>query len=342
MRNLISVLRSRRHMFFFIIILVLFLFTSSGCSGVPDYQQDPWTPERVYNDPSSLPWYARFLPVPFFIKVLDYAKDYLGLYAWAFLMVPAAVRILLAPLVWKKDLALVKMKKLYPEIRRLREKYKSDPLRAHGAIRDLYTMHGTSQFASMGCLPMLLQTPIFVSLYQATLHYTPLRGEGFFIWDDIGQKDPYYLAPSLAAAMMFLWQVVNFMTQGKQQLNMGQVNIPPQLLLIMGPLITFAFFVSFPVASSLYLFSSNTIALLQSSAFYLFYVRPRRLAGGSEPQAKKASPKKKGKVVIEAEARVKDATGESISPNDSYEGSTQKKSTGKGKKKRKKKKKQGR
>lgn len=133
----------------------------------------------------------------FFSPVLDLLQGVLAwLESWtnnwgiAIILLTIIVRILIFPLTWKQFRSAQNMQALQPKIKELQRKYKGDKQRLQQETMKLYQEHRVNPFAS--CLPLLLQLPIFISLYYAIRGEEALQG-ATFLWFTLGSPDPYYI-----------------------------------------------------------------------------------------------------------------------------------------------------
>ena len=156
-------------------------------------------------------------------KVANSALGYLygitGNYGFAIVILSVLLQILMFPLSWKSFKAMAVMKKIQPEMQSIQAKYKDDPKRMNSEVMELYKRHGTNPLG--GCLPMLLQIPIFFSLFTALRNSWPLHGAPFIFWiHDLSAKDPYYVLPLVMGGIMFLQQVLTPQTGDPAQAAM--------------------------------------------------------------------------------------------------------------------------
>ncbi len=97
------------------------------------------------------------------------------------------------------------MKKIQPEMKRIQEKYKGDPQALNRETLNLYRKYNVNPLS--GCLPLLIQLPIFLALFNALRTSWALHGAKFVGWiTDLSSKDPYYILPILMGAVMFFQQ----------------------------------------------------------------------------------------------------------------------------------------
>ena len=146
-----------------------------------------------------------------------------------------------------------KIKKLSPKLKEIKEKYKGDPQRINAATMEMYKKHNANPLG--GCLPMLLQIPVFYAIYRLLLNSVELQGAPWLLWvNDLSRMDHYYILPILMGASMFLQQRMtpqNF-TDPMQEKIMKYL-----------PVIFTFFFLRFPSGLVLYWFVNNLFSILQ-------------------------------------------------------------------------------
>ncbi|MBR3604382.1 MAG: membrane protein insertase YidC [Elusimicrobiaceae bacterium] len=138
-------------------------------------------------------------------NVLETFYGWTGNYGVAIIMLTVLLQTLLFKFTLMSLKSSVKMKRVQPEMKRLQEKYKANPEVLNREMMALYQKHGINPLA--GCLPMLIQLPIFLALFNALRTSWSLHGAGFVGWiTDLSAKDPYYILPILMGAVMFFQQ----------------------------------------------------------------------------------------------------------------------------------------
>ena len=123
-------------------------------------------------------------------------------YGIAIIIMTILLRMLMWPLTRKSYTSMVAMQKMQPEMARIQKLYANDKARMQMEMMRLYSTHKTSPMS--GCLPMLLQIPIFFALYKALLISVPMRGAHFLWIRDLAAMDPYFILPVLMGATMWL------------------------------------------------------------------------------------------------------------------------------------------
>jgi YidC/Oxa1 family membrane protein insertase len=117
------------------------------------------------------------------------------------------VKTLLYPLSAASFKSMAKMRKLQPEMARLKERYGEDRQKFSQAMMDLYKKEGANPLG--GCLPILLQMPVFLALYWTLMESVELRHAPFILWiDDLSVMDPWFVLPILMGISMYLTQMM--------------------------------------------------------------------------------------------------------------------------------------
>jgi YidC/Oxa1 family membrane protein insertase len=144
------------------------------------------------------------------------------------------------------------MKKIQPKIAELKEKYKKDQAKISQETMALYRTHKVNPFG--GCLPIVIQIPVFFGLYKALLYSIELRHSPFFWWiQDLSAKDPYYITPIIMGLTQFIQQ--------KMTPTMGDP-MQAKIMLLMPVIFTF-FFLNFPSGLVIYWLFNNILSIGQ-------------------------------------------------------------------------------
>jgi YidC/Oxa1 family membrane protein insertase len=144
------------------------------------------------------------------------------------------------------------MQKLQPEMTKIREKFKNDKERLNREIMTLYKEKKVNPLG--GCLPMVIQIPVFFALYKVLLHNIDLRHAPFFLWiTDLSVKDPFYITPLIMGATMFIQQKMTPTSMDPKQ---------AKLFMLMPVVFTFMF-LNFPAGLVLYWLVNNLLTILQ-------------------------------------------------------------------------------
>ncbi len=196
-------------------------------------------------------WFT-FLSRPFF-KVMVWIHDYVGNWGWAIVLFTILVKLILFPLSYKGMMSMNKMKELAPKMKELKEKYKGDPAKLNQQTMALYKKRGANPMG--GCLPMLLQIPVFFALYRVLLNADELQGAPWIGWiTNLADKDPIYVLPVLMGASMWLMQ----------KLQPSTMTDPMQQKIFQWfPVIMTFFFLTFPAGLVLYWLTNNLLSIGQ-------------------------------------------------------------------------------
>ncbi len=193
-----------------------------------------------------------FIAKPMF-KALLAIYHWVGNWGWAIVILTIIIRILLFPLTLKGMLSMQKMKDLAPKIKELQQKYKGDPQKMNAHMMQLYKKYKVNPMG--GCLPMLLQIPVFFAIYRVLLNAIELKGAPWILWiTDLSEKDPYYVLPVLMGITMFIHQKITPTT----------ITDPMQKKIFTYlPIVFTFFFLTFPAGLTLYWFTNNILSIIQ-------------------------------------------------------------------------------
>lgn len=151
-------------------------------------------------DYGSFGWISRFM-----VLLLNLFHRVTGNYGVAVIFLAVLTKLVFWPLYQKSVKSTKAMQELQPHINALREKYGKNPQRLQRELMRLYKEKGVSPLG--GCLPILIQFPVFLALYGALTNAVELRGSGFILWiKDLSVKDPYYVLPILMGITMVVQQ----------------------------------------------------------------------------------------------------------------------------------------
>ena len=197
--------------------------------------------------------YGWFWPVSkLFHLVLTFFAKLVGNWGVAIMLLTLSVKIVLFPLNQMSYRSMAKMRAISPKMQRLREQYGDDKSTLSKETMALYRQEGVNPMG--GCLPMLLQIPIFIGLFWMIRATVELRGEPFFLWvHDLSQIDHYFILPILMGIAMVVQQHLNPAPTDPTQAKM--VRLMPYGFTL--------FFLWFPSALTLYWVTNNTLTVLQ-------------------------------------------------------------------------------
>lgn len=138
-------------------------------------------------------------------NILELFYSWTGNYGVAIIMMTVLLQLILFKFTQMSLKSSAQMKKIQPEMKQLQEKYKGNPEMLNRAMLALYQKHKVNPLA--GCLPLLIQLPIFLALFNALRTSWSLHGAKFIWWiTDLSSKDPYYILPILMGTVMFFQQ----------------------------------------------------------------------------------------------------------------------------------------
>ncbi|SRR5690554_342808 len=249
-------------------------------------------------------WINKYLFIPAFNLLTGIVSNY-GI---AIILFTILVRIAISPITYKSYLSQAKMKALRPDINELNEKYKKDPMKKQQEMMALYSKAGVNPMA--GCIPALMQIPIFYALFMFFPSAIDLRQKGFLWADDLSSYDmvvqlpfyiPFYgnhisLFPILAGIAIFFYMK---MTTGDQQMaqptqegmpDMGKIM---KVMIYISPIMMIIFFNMYASGLSLYYFISNLITIGIMLVIKHYIIDNEKIT--AKIQENKTKPKKESK-----------------------------------------------
>ena len=192
-----------------------------------------------------------WLAEPLF-ALLTFIHSVVSNWGVSIILLTIVVKALLYPLSATSLRSMAKMRKLQPEMARLRERYGDDRQQFSQAMMELYKKEGANPLG--GCLPMVLQMPVFLALYWTLMESVELRHSPFILWiHDLSAMDPYFVLPILMGGSMFLNQLLQPEPPDP---------IQAKVFKFMPIMFTF-FFLWFPSGLVLYWLVNNLLSVLQ-------------------------------------------------------------------------------
>lgn len=183
------------------------------------------------------------------LNALWWLQERLGNWGWAIVVLTLGLQILLFPLTYKSLKAAAAMKKVQPEMAKLQQRYKDEPQRLNTEMMALYKKTGANPLG--GCLPMLLQMPIFVALFNVLRNSWELHGASWIFWlQDLSAKDPYYVLPVVMGALMWL----------QSKMNPPSADPAQQQIMMFMPIIFTFMFLNFPSGLVLYWLTNSLVS----------------------------------------------------------------------------------
>ncbi len=191
------------------------------------------------------------------LVVLNFFERYVKNYGIAIILLTVVIKLLFHPLTKHSLKSMRKMQEIQPQMLAIRERYKNDRERMNKELYELYKRYRINPLS--GCLPILLQLPVFVGLYEVLSVAIELRHAPFVLWiQDLSAKDPYYITPVLMGVSMFIQQKMTPTTMDPTQ---------AKIMLIMPVILTFVF-MSFPSGLVLYWLVNNILSIAQQYQLY--------------------------------------------------------------------------
>lgn len=192
-----------------------------------------------------------FLASPLF-WLLDTIHSVVGNWGWSIIFLTIAVKLVLWPLSAKAYRSMGRMRKLGPEMQRLKEKFGDDRQKMSQEMMKFYQKEKINPLG--GCLPILVQMPVFIALYWMLLESVELRHAPFMLWiNDLSVKDPYFVLPILMGASMYVQQLLNPAPPDPMQAK----------IMKMLPIVFTFFFLWFPAGLVIYWVINNIVSVSQ-------------------------------------------------------------------------------
>ena len=186
------------------------------------------------------------------LYTLKYFYGYVGNYGIAIIIITIILKAFFFPLTHKSYKSMKGMQKIQPEMTKLREKFKDDRDAMNKAVMDLYREHKVNPMG--GCLPMVVQIPVFFALYKSLMFSIELRHAPFYFWvTDLADKDPYYVTPVIMGITMFV----------QQKMTPSNMDPMQQKMMLALPVVFTFMFLSFPSGLVLYWLVNNVLTIGQ-------------------------------------------------------------------------------
>jgi YidC/Oxa1 family membrane protein insertase len=188
-------------------------------------------------------------PVFWLLKTLH---GYLGNWGWAIVFVTLLIKLAFYKLSETSYRSMANMRRLTPRLKSLKERFGDDRQKLNQAMMELYKKEKINPLG--GCLPILVQIPVFIALYWVLLESVELRQAPFMLWiTDMSAPDPYYILPLLMGATMLI----------QQRLNPAPMDPIQAKVMMVLPIVFTVFFAFFPSGLVLYWVVNNTLSIAQ-------------------------------------------------------------------------------
>lgn len=188
-----------------------------------------------------------------------------GNWGWAIVLLTVLIKLAFYKLSETSYRSMANMRKLQPRLQALKERYGDDRQRLNQAMMELYKKEKINPLG--GCLPILVQIPVFIALYWVLLESVEMRQAEFILWlNDLSAPDPYYVLPLIMGVSMLL----------QQKLNPSPLDPIQQRIMMILPIVFTVFFAFFPAGLVLYWVVNNILSIAQQ------WVITRRIEAGAK------------------------------------------------------------
>jgi len=192
-----------------------------------------------------------FIAQPLF-HLLKWLYSFLGNWGWAVIFLTMLIKLAFYKLSAASYRSMANMRRMQPRLAALKERYSDDRSGLNQAMMDLYRKEKINPLG--GCLPIVIQIPVFIALYWVLLESVELRQASFILWwQDLSSPDPYFVLPLLMGVTMFI----------QQKLNPAPLDPIQAKVMMFLPIIFTVFFAFFPAGLVLYWVVNNTLSIVQ-------------------------------------------------------------------------------
>jgi|UPI0003633749 YidC/Oxa1 family membrane protein insertase len=186
--------------------------------------------------------------------LLNQIYDVVGNWGWSIIGVTLCIKLLFFKLSQASFRSMAKMRKIQPRLKEMQERFADDRPRFNKEMMDMYKREKVNPLG--GCLPILIQIPVFISLYWVLVETVELRQAPFMLWiQDLSAMDPFYVLPVLMGITMKI----------QQSLNPAPIDPIQAKIMKMFPIVFTIFFLFFPAGLVLYWVVNNTLSIIQQS-----------------------------------------------------------------------------
>jgi YidC/Oxa1 family membrane protein insertase len=195
--------------------------------------------------------WLKILAVPLFV-FLKWIHGIVGNWGWSIIILTIVIKLIFYPLNAKAGRSMAQMKVLGPKMEKLKQLYGDDRQKLNTAMMELYKTEKINPLG--GCLPIVVQIPVFIALYWVLLASIELRHAPWFGWiQDLSAPDPYFILPVIYAVSMFV----------QTKLNPQPADPVQAKVMLMMPIVFSVFFLFFPAGLVLYWVVQNLLTILQ-------------------------------------------------------------------------------
>ena len=184
--------------------------------------------------------------------LLTHIHDVVGNWGWSIIFLTLLIKAAFFHLSATSYKSMAQMRKLQPRLKQLKERYGDDRQKMNQAMMEIYKKEKINPLG--GCLPILVQIPVFISLYWVLLESVEMRQAPFMLWiNDLSSKDPYFVLPIIMGVSMIV----------QQRLNPTPLDPVQAKVMMVLPLVFTVFFAFFPSGLVLYWVVNNLVSIAQ-------------------------------------------------------------------------------
>lgn len=202
-----------------------------------------------------------FIAQPLF-WALEFIHEWVGNWGWAIIFITMLIKLAFFHLSATSYKSMANMRRLQPRMVTLKERHGDDKARLNQAMMELYKKEKINPLG--GCLPIVVQIPVFIALYWVLLESVELRQADFMLWiNDLSSPDPYFVLPLIMGATMLV----------QHHLNPAPIDPMQQKVMMVLPIVFTVFFAFFPAGLVLYWVVNNVLSIAQQ------WVITKKIAG---------------------------------------------------------------
>ena len=195
--------------------------------------------------------YLTIIAKPIF-WLLEKIHGFVGNWGWSIILLTILIKLVFFPLSAASYKSMARMKEVQPRLVAMKEQYKGEPQKLNQAMMEMYRKEKINPLG--GCLPVLIQIPVFISLYWVLLSSVEMRGAPWILWiHDLSVPDPYYILPVIMAVSMFV----------QTKLNPTPPDPIQAKVMMYMPIIFSVMFFFFPAGLVLYWVVNNLLSIAQ-------------------------------------------------------------------------------
>ncbi len=184
--------------------------------------------------------------------LVEKIHDFVGNWGWSIILLTLIIKLAFYKLSETSYRSMAQMRKMAPRLQALKERYGDDRQKLNQAMMDMYRTEKINPLG--GCLPIVIQIPVFISLYWVLLESVEMRQAPFILWlTDLSAKDPYFVLPLIMGVTMFI----------QQKLNPAPLDPMQAKVMMLLPFIFTVFFAFFPSGLVLYWVTNNVLSIAQ-------------------------------------------------------------------------------